>query len=178
MVLGAMLVAFLALVVVGILPPLVLSGPILAMTGFLVMVRSQVRSSGVGNSAPRSVAPASDATAAPAPRRTFRPGIHEDGTWDATAALLPSYVTAPPASAVPRVIDTETPGAWTAAAMLERAQQERLRAERMEEAKREAIARARAEQAAAEARIRDEEYLAGQASTRPLRPVHRRAVNE
>jgi hypothetical protein len=178
MVLAATLLGTLALVVAGVVPALVLGVPILAMTGFVVLARTQVRSASAGKSLPQSVATTSESATAPAPRRNLRAGIHEDGTWDAAAALLPSYVTAPPASSVRRVIDTETPGAWTAAAMLERAQQERVRAERMEQAKREAIARARAEQAAAEARMRDEEYLASQASTRSLRPVHRRAVNE
>jgi hypothetical protein len=96
-------------------------------------------------------------------------------TWEARATPLPSYVTAPPASEFPRVIDTATPGAWTAAAMLERAQQEKVRAERMAAAKAEAIARAKAEQAAAEARSRDEEYLATEAAQWQPR---RRAVNE
>lgn len=81
------------------------------------------------------------------------------------------------------MIDTATPGAWTAAAMLERAQQQKARAERMAAAKAEAIARAKAEQAAAEARSRDEEYLAAQSAAWEAHdttiPIYRqRAVNE
>jgi hypothetical protein len=59
--------------------------------------------------------------------------------------------------------------------MLERAQQEKIRAERMAAAKAEAIAKAKAEQAAAEARSRDEEFLAAQQAQWQPR---RRAVNE
>ena len=67
--------------------------------------------------------------------------------------------------------------------MLERAQQQKARAERMAAAKAEAIARAKAEQAAAEARSRDEEFLAQQSADWQAQdtsaPVYRpRAVNE
>ena len=67
--------------------------------------------------------------------------------------------------------------------MLERAQQQRARTERMAAAKAEAIARAKAEQAAAEARSRDEEFLAQQSSgwqaEGTATPFYRpRAVNE
>ena len=103
----------------------------------------------------RSALPRRDAPSA-------RPASGE--TWEARPTTLPTYVTAPAAAEFPRVIDTTTPGAWTAAAMLERAQQQRARTERMAAAKAEAIARAKAEQAAAEARSRDEEFLAQQSS--------------
>ncbi len=104
-------------------------------------------------------------------------------TWEARPTTLPTYVTAPRAAEFPRVIDTATPGAWTAAAMLERAQQQKAHAERMAAAKAEAIARAQAEQAAAEARSRDEAYLDDQSAAwsaqDPTVPVFRpRAVNE
>ena len=104
-------------------------------------------------------------------------------TWEARPTTLPTYVTAPAAAGFPRVIDTTTPGAWTSAAMLERAQQQRARNERMAAAKAEAIARAKVEQAAAEARSRDEEFLAQQSSGWQAEgtstPFYRpRAVNE
>lgn len=157
------------------LPALVLGAPILAITGFVVLARTQVRTSAGGRGSARIASPRVEGSSAPVARRA--PGIHADGTWDATQSPLPSYVTAPPASAVPRRIDTATPGAWTGSAMVERAQREKARAESLERAKQEAIAKARAEQAAAEARNRDEEFLAAQAVVQPLRP-RRRVVNE
>ena len=47
------------------------------------------------------------------------------GSWTATPTTLPSYVSAPAATRVPRVIDLKTPGAWSAQAMLEEAQAQR-----------------------------------------------------
>ncbi|MEO6821951.1 MAG: hypothetical protein ABI468_05700 [Candidatus Nanopelagicales bacterium] len=41
--------------------------------------------------------------------------------WSAVPTTLPTYVTAPAATRVPRVIDRTTPGAWSGAAMLEQA---------------------------------------------------------
>lgn len=172
------LVATVALVVVGLVPVVVVAAPVVALGGFTYAAHRQVRAA----QAVRRTKPAPLARpvvgAEPVVRTRTRTGVHPDGTWDATSAPLPTYVTAPPASPVPRNIDTETKGAWTAAAMLERAQQEKARAERMEQAKQEAIAKARAEQAAADARTRDEEYLAGEAASFSVRQLRRRAVNE
>ena len=44
------------------------------------------------------------------------------GSWNAAATTLPSYVSAPAATRVPRVIDLKTPGAWSAQAMLDEVQ--------------------------------------------------------
>ncbi len=44
-----------------------------------------------------------------------------DGSWHAVPTTLPTYVTAPRATRMPRVIDLTTPGAWTGAAMVEQA---------------------------------------------------------
>ncbi len=44
-----------------------------------------------------------------------------DGAWHAVATTLPTYVTAPRATKMPRVIDLTHPGAWTGAAMVEQA---------------------------------------------------------
>lgn len=173
--LSGLLVALGVLAGLGLVPPFLLAAPIILIASFVALSRAQVRSNSRARDARLAAAPRPAPATAPA--RRLSPGIHADGTWDAQASPLPSYVTAPPASPVRRVIDTETPGAWTAAAMLERVEQERRRAERLEQAKVEAIARARAEQAAAEARSRDEEYLAQQAAPN-LRVVRRRAVNE
>lgn len=46
-------------------------------------------------------------------------------SWDAVPTTLPTYVTAPAATKVPRVIDRSTPGAWSGAAMLDQAQRTR-----------------------------------------------------
>ncbi len=43
------------------------------------------------------------------------------GSWHAVPTTLPTYVTAPRATRMPRVIDLTTPGAWTGAAMVEQA---------------------------------------------------------
>lgn len=164
-----------ALVAAGILLPIALAVPGFLLVGFVGLARHQVVQSqrrATSRAARRPVATRPVGVAAP----TARPAPGATGsTWEARDTPLPTYVTAPPAAGFPRVIDTETPGAWTAAAMLERAQQEKARAERMAAAKAEAIARAKAEQAAAESRNRDEDFLAGQAIQWQAR---RRAVNE
>jgi hypothetical protein len=161
-------------VAVGVLLPVALVVPAGLIVAFLGLARSQVRAERARRARPaQRPEPIRPAQSFAAPGRP--PAATADGTWEARATPLPSYVTAPPASEFPRVIDTATPGAWTAAAMLERAQQEKLRAERMAKAKAEAIAKAKAEQAAAEARGRDEDFLAAEAAQWQQR---RRAVNE
>lgn len=51
----------------------------------------------------------------------------DDDAWDAVPTTLPTYVTAPRASAVPRGIDRSRPGEWTGEAMVETAQSMRSR---------------------------------------------------
>ena len=51
----------------------------------------------------------------------------DDESWDAVPTTLPTYVTAPRASAVPRGIDRSRPGEWTGEAMVETAQSMRTR---------------------------------------------------
>ena len=176
------LVAVGALVVTGVLLPIALAVPATLIVGFLGIARHQVRAARARRTVrerrarPEPLAATTPAARPPAPR-TPAP------TWEARSTPLPTYVTAPPAAGFPRVIDTETPGAWTAAAMLERAQQEKMRAERMAAAKAEAIAKAKAEQAAAESRSRDEDFLAGEAAHWDPRrsngtSYRRRVVNE
>jgi hypothetical protein len=46
----------------------------------------------------------------------------DTGSWEAVPTTLPTYVSAPRASAVPRGIDRATPGEWTGSAMVETAQ--------------------------------------------------------
>lgn len=45
----------------------------------------------------------------------------DERAWSAVPTTLPTYVTAPAATRVPRVIDRTTPGSWSGAAMLEQA---------------------------------------------------------
>ncbi len=180
-ILGAGLLVVAGLVVGGVLLPVALVVPVGLTGAFVVAARHQVRSAQRRREVQGQRVPAKQPASAPVQRRVV-PG-QAGATWEARPATLPTYVTAPPAAEFPRVIDTATPGAWTAAAMLERAQQQKAHAERMAAAKAEAIARAKAEQAAAEARSRDEEFLAQQSAAWQAQgisaPVYRpRAVNE
>ncbi|MEI7779044.1 MAG: hypothetical protein WCJ42_06410 [Actinomycetes bacterium] len=47
------------------------------------------------------------------------------GEWVATSTPLPTYVTAPAATRIPRLLDLRTPGQWTSAAMLDQVQAQR-----------------------------------------------------
>jgi hypothetical protein len=173
-VLLASLVVMVGLAVGGLVAPVAVAAPAVLTVGFLGVARHQVRAAQQRRSAPapRVAEPHRASAAQPAARGPVSGAT--GGTWEPQATPLPTYVTKPPAAEFPRVIDTE-PGAWTAAAMLKRAEEQKARAERMAQAKAEAIARARAEQAAAEARSRDEEYLEAQRAE--WRPAPR-AVNE
>jgi hypothetical protein len=173
-VLLASLVVMVGLAAAGVVAPILAAVPAALTVGFLGVARHQVRTAQQRRSvpAPRAAAPSPASVAQPAARGPVAGA--SGGTWEPQATPLPTYVTKPPAAEFPRVIDTE-PGAWTAAAMLKRAEEQKARAERMAQAKAEAIARARAEQAAAEARSRDEEYLEAQRAEWRPRP---RAVNE
>ncbi len=51
----------------------------------------------------------------------------DDDSWEAQPTTLPTYVSAPRASAVPRGIDRESPGEWTGEAMVQAAQAMRSR---------------------------------------------------
>ncbi len=167
-VLGAGTLGALVMVVLGLLSPLLLVVPVGLLGGFVLLARHQVRTAAAAAGAAQAQA-APTWSAAPAPG--VRPAAPAAGaTWDARETPLPRYVT----EAAGDAARGSAPGAWTAAAMLERAQQERLRAERMAEAKARAIAKAKEEQDAAESRSRDEEYLAAEA----VWPPRRRAVNE
>jgi hypothetical protein len=44
-------------------------------------------------------------------------------SWNAVPTTLPTYVTAPPATRVPRVIDLRSPGAWSGAEMVKQARE-------------------------------------------------------
>jgi hypothetical protein len=51
--------------------------------------------------------------------------VGDERGWAAVPTTLPTYVTAPAATRVPRNIDRETPGSWSGAAMLEQARSTR-----------------------------------------------------
>jgi hypothetical protein len=51
----------------------------------------------------------------------------DEDSWDAVPTTLPTYVSAPRASAVPRGIDRSRPGEWTGSAMVETARAMRTR---------------------------------------------------
>jgi hypothetical protein len=53
-------------------------------------------------------------------------GYSDSGAWNAVPTTLPTYVTAPRATRMPRVIDLTTPGSWNGAAMVEQARETRI----------------------------------------------------
>ncbi len=78
--------------------------------------------------------PARAERSAPAPKPTAPDDDWEtwnawddDESWDAVPQTLPTYVTAPRATQVPRGIDRSRPGEWTGEAMVETAQSMRSR---------------------------------------------------
>ena len=50
-------------------------------------------------------------------------GLASGESWHAVPTTLPTYVTAPRATKIPRVIDLTTPGSWSGAAMVEQARE-------------------------------------------------------
>lgn len=61
--------------------------------------------------------------ASPAARAPQEVAATGTDSWSAVPTTLPTYVTAPRATRVPRVIDLTTPGSWSGAAMVEQARQ-------------------------------------------------------
>lgn len=88
------------------------------------------------------------------------------GSWNATPATLPSYVSAPAATRVPRVIDLKTPGAWSAQAMLEEAEAQRQPAP------------APVEQSFADLYVEDTPVVVAPEVDEDLEQILRRVVNE
>ncbi len=103
------------------------------------MVASAMTASARTQAAParvRRTSPASrrERTAAPAAAmaavevddwETWNAWDDEDEAWEPVPTTLPTYVTAPRASQVPRPIDKARPGEWTGSAMVEAAQEMR-----------------------------------------------------
>jgi len=135
-VLGALTLILLVTLVLAVLGVVPRWAPILAalpVVGFVLAAsmtasartnaQSQGRTSRASSAAP---------TAAPAPAEveddweTWNAWDDED-SWEAVPTTLPTYVTAPRASAVPRGIDRSRPGEWTGSAMVETARAMRSR---------------------------------------------------
>ncbi|TAK68459.1 MAG: hypothetical protein EPO13_10095 [Actinomycetota bacterium] len=81
-------------------------------------VRSGIATTAAGTAAATGQATGTDDEA------WVQPAWTENG-WEAVPTTLPTYVTAPRATPVPRTIDLKRPGQWTSAAMLEEAERER-----------------------------------------------------
>ena len=75
----------------------------------------------------RVVAPAPVAEPQPAARTVAAEAsvqrLASGDSWHAVPTTLPTYVTAPRATRIPRVIDLTTPGSWSGAAMVEQARE-------------------------------------------------------
>ncbi|MFN8158643.1 MAG: hypothetical protein U0R68_14605 [Candidatus Nanopelagicales bacterium] len=150
-VLGALLVGWIVLVVMHKVPTWSLVVPAGLVVGFLVVARRQVAlaaemrrrqlrrstladaareaetryAGGTARRGGRAVDPAPVRTQAPvaAPAARAAEPVAAEGSWSAVPTTLPTYVTAPRATRVPRVIDLTTPGSWSGAAMVEKARE-------------------------------------------------------
>ena len=152
LVLGVLLVLDLALVLLGRVPTWSLALPVLLLVGFVVAARRSLRlqadldarlargarlrdhaeqaEADVARRSRRRTSSARSAQRADAAAATavLVDEVDDEG-WDAVSEPLPTYVTAPTASRVPRVIDLTTPGHWGGAAMVEQVQRDRAAAD-------------------------------------------------
>ncbi len=143
-ILTALLLVTLVAAMLGLAPkwvPVVAALPVLGFVIAAAMTSSQ-------RSSARQARPARPARATRAARRSEAPVAaaavpaaaqsdeeweswnawdEDDQSWEAVPTTLPTYVSAPRASAVPRGIDRATPGEWTGSAMVETAQAMRAR---------------------------------------------------
>jgi hypothetical protein len=142
-VLSLILLAALVMAMVGALPqwtPLVAAVPVLAFVLAAALTRSQrtPASRPARRQAEQRTARREDSRLDQSPTATgsAQPSDDDwenwnawddDDAWDAVPATLPTYVTAPRASAVPRGIDRSRPGEWTGEAMVETARSLRRR---------------------------------------------------
>jgi hypothetical protein len=151
-VLGSLLVVWTVLVLLHKLPRFSLAAPALLLVGFLVVARRQatvaadLKRRRARRSALSDAARAADArydrsqqlarrggraVEAETRRRPQQAPVVAapvevpvaDGSWSAVPTTLPTYVTAPPATRTPRVIDLTTPGSWSGAAMVAQARE-------------------------------------------------------
>lgn len=134
--LTAVLLVTLLLAFVSVLPkwaPALAAVPVVAFVVAAAMTSSARSSAPARQTARRDRRPA--AVAEPARRGATAQSDEEwenwnawdDDSWEAQPTTLPTYVSAPRASAVPRGIDRETPGEWTGQAMVQAAQAMRSR---------------------------------------------------
>jgi len=140
--LSALLLVTLVVVVVAQLSLLLLVVPVGLIAGFLVLARRSViaqaaseRYLRVGSTRvfvpevvpqantapPKVVVHRGHRVMDPAPRSVVNDGPKTLERWDPVPTTLPTYVTAPAATRVPRMIDLTTPGAWSGQAMVEQA---------------------------------------------------------
>ena len=150
-VLGGLLVVWVVLVVLHKVPMATLLVPSALVLGFLVVARRQVAlaadmrrrqlrretladaareaetryAGGSARRGGRAVDPAPVRREQPAavPAARMAEPVVVEGSWSAVPTTLPTYVTAPRATRVPRVIDLTTPGSWSGAAMVEKARE-------------------------------------------------------
>jgi len=135
-ILTVILLVTLLLAVVGVLPrwaPVLAALPVVAFVLAASMTASARSSSRTDRHPSRRAAEDADLVppAAPAAQdeddwENWNAWDDED-SWDAVPTTLPTYVTAPRASAMPRGIDRSRPGEWTGSAMVETAQAMRSR---------------------------------------------------
>ena len=151
-VLAVLLVLDLGVVLLGRAPAWTLALPVLLLLGFVVAARRSLRlqadldarlargarlrdhaEQAEADVAGRSRRRTSSARSAEQAAQTSATAVLvdeiDDESWDAVSAPLPTYVTAPTASRVPRVIDLTTPGHWGGAAMVEQVQRDRAAAD-------------------------------------------------
>jgi hypothetical protein len=141
-VLALLTVATAVAVVLGAVPALVLAVPAVMLVVFVVLAprRPAGRATAATRPAPRrrraaevepdlrprpgrrTIDPLPAPVTGPALAPTGTDGAPLDG-WEPVPTTLPTYVNAPRASGIPRILDLTTPGTWTSAAMLEHAQQ-------------------------------------------------------
>lgn len=124
----------LVLAIVGVLPrwaPIIAALPVVAFVLAASMTSSarsgaQAAPRGADGAAAPRVVPAGAAADVEDDWETWNAWDDED-SWEAVPTTLPTYVTAPRASAVPRGIDRARPGEWTGEAMVETARAMRRR---------------------------------------------------
>ena len=148
-VLGGLLVGWIVLVVAHRIPMATLLVPSALVLGFLVVARRQAAlaadlrrrqlrratladaareaesryAGGGARRGGRVVDPAPVRREQPVAAARMAEPVVVEGSWSAVPTTLPTYVTAPRATRVPRVIDLTTPGSWSGAAMVEKARE-------------------------------------------------------
>lgn len=139
-VLSVLFVATLAAVVsgaVGVAPMWVIAIPAVLLVGYLWLLRSAAKRASMARARARRRSGAAGARPARAARSGARSASYASarsdqldtqvvaaGGWEPVPVPLPTYVTAPTATAIPRIIDLTHPGSWTTARMLEQAEYE------------------------------------------------------